>query len=721
MEDSFEGVDISRMGMNVSRQVDLAENEYLKRFVGKDHVPAYNDEFWNGFLQYHISLPTNSQEQLALDSRLESLCQSFIAHNLSTGNFGSLINVFLVKVSELLALSDAESTVHIWQAFNAMFIIRSLVKYMIETGSEYQLLQHFEALPIQNQHHKDGDEEGVEQGSEAVAVAVTPGETRTALAKLIDGTKFETFLEALVNIIVVIPVKEFTYHLHLEAVNCLIVLLSVSQFTQQGTDKSTVFRTIYKCQHANTLMSALLHFLSRMTQVPATMFGFGSGGSFVFGIAESLWSILTFARKQPDVLSAHDLPAAFKDHYPLANQSLLLILILTNHYTTKDNPYRVSLFGCADSQGGGADSGKDEPPVTFKIDFSSLYNTLCRIVTIDQTTLLLYLLLHRNQRFYKYVMAQPNLQQLVIPILQTLYNAPDSTSHHIYMSLIVLLILSEDDNFNKSVHEIILKNITWYTERSISEISLGGLLILVVIRTIQYNMLKMRDKYLHTNCLAALANMSGQFRSLHPYVAQRLVSLFETLAKKHARLDQQLRQPASAVAVANGDASTAVAVPITGPNPDDMLQDLSVLEEVLRMVLEILNSCLSHQLVYCPNLVYTLLYKRNVFEAFRSHSAFQDIIQNIDMVVGFFSSRLVRVQDQRGELGVNEVLEVISKGASQWSSDRLRKFPDLKFKYVEEDAPEEFFIPYVWTLVCKAGCVHFSSESIRGVTTEIGC
>ena len=50
------------------------------------------------------------------------------------------------------------------------------------------------------------------------------------------------------------------------------------------------------------------------------------------------------------------------------------------------------------------------------------------------------------------------------------------------------------------------------------------------------------------------------------------------------------------------------------------------------MVLEILNSCLSNQLVYCPNLVYTLLYKRQVFEAFRSHPAFQDIIQNIDMV-----------------------------------------------------------------------------------------
>ncbi|XP_035904438.1 dymeclin [Anopheles stephensi] len=702
------------MGMNVSRQVDLTENEYLQRFVGKTHVPAYDDDFWNNFLQYHINLPTNSQEQLSLDLRLEALCQSFISHNLHTGNFGSLINVFLLKVSELLTLSDTESNVHIWHAFNALFIIRCLVKYMIETGSEYQLLQHFEALPVQAADNDTTPSEPYSAGTSQTAIPMdvrAVEETKAAVAKLVDGTKFETFLEALVNIVVVIPVKEFTYHLNLEAVNCMIILLSVSLFSQQTMEKSTIYRTIYRCQHANTLMSALLHFLSRMSQAPQTMFGFGTGGSFVFGIAESLWSILTFARKQPDILTAHDLPSAFREHYPLANQSLLLILILTNHHATKDNPYRISLFGCSDSQ----DSPKEDP-ATFKIDFSSLYNTLCRIVTIDQATLLLYLLLYRNQRFQKYVMAQQNLQQLVIPILQTLYNAPDSTSHHIYMSLIVLLILSEDDNFNKSVHQIMLKNITWYTERSISEISLGGLLILVVIRTIQYNMLKMRDKYLHTNCLAALANMSGQFQSLHPYVAQRLVSLFETLAKKHARLDQQLKQPNGP----NGEPD--VSIPIGGGlTSEDMLQDLSVLEEVLRMVLEILNSCLSHQLVYCPNLVYTLLYKRNVFEAFRSHSAFQDIIQNIDMVVGFFSSRLQRVQEQRGELGVNEVLEVISKGASQWSSDRLRKFPDLKFKYVEEDAPEEFFIPYVWTLVCKAGCVHFNSETIKGVSAEIVC
>ena len=62
------------------------------------------------------------------------------------------------------------------------------------------------------------------------------------------------------------------------------------------------------------------------------------------------------------------------------------------------------------------------------------------------------------------------------------------------------------------------------------------------------------------------------------------------------------------------------------------LQDLSVLEEVLRMVLEIINSTLTAGLQHNPHLVYSLLYQRGQFAAFRGHPTFQDIIQNIDTV-----------------------------------------------------------------------------------------
>jgi len=44
----------------------------------------------------------------------------------------------------------------------------------------------------------------------------------------------------------------------------------------------------------------------------------------------------------------------------------------------------------------------------------------------------------------------------LVPLLQLLYHAPDGSSHHLnYMALIVILILSEDACFSKSVHEIV--------------------------------------------------------------------------------------------------------------------------------------------------------------------------------------------------------------------------------------------------------------------------
>ncbi|KAJ8311410.1 hypothetical protein KUTeg_010765 [Tegillarca granosa] len=283
---------------------------------------------------------------------------------------------------------------------------------------------------------------------------------------------------------------------------------------------------------------------------------------------------------------------------------------------------------------------------------------------------------------------------LVMPILKILYNAQDRNSHHIYMALIILLILSEDDVFNKSIHECVIKNIPWFKERTITEITLGGLLILVVIRTIQYNMTRMRDKYLHTNCLAALANMSSHFSNLHPYVAQRLVSLFSQLFKKHTKLIEQIRE----AAINEGE-----------QKPEDSDHESEQDYEVIRMVLEIINSCVTNSLHHNPNLIYTLLYRKELFGQFRTHPTFQDIIQNIDTVLSFFSARL---EKDSTNLSPNEVLEIIKEGAVHFRRDKLKKFPDLKFKYVEEESPEEFFIPYIWSLVYHSSNMYFNASRI---------
>lgn len=665
------------MGTAVSRSADFSSNEYLVRFVSREHISS-NDPFWNRFLAFNISPPVTSHEQLSLDSRIEPLFQQILSNNLSSGNVGSLIQVFLIRSSELLASANTENNMFAWQTYNTLFIIRCITKYLVETVSEEQLINHFEA---------QGPETGTKSKHEIVG-------------------KLQSFLDSLIELVVDVPLRDFTYCVHLEAINCLLILLSVTLYSQHRADNSTIYRLVMQGRyaiHAPLLIKTLLQHYMEQKKAPPGLYGNNGGNSIVLGIAAELWSIITFNKKTEG--NDEDSMNNAKIEAPLANQALLLILVLTNHCTTQINPYRQSLFCCSNSQ-----DNVPIPPTKattmFKSDYSTLYTTLCKFVNKDTSTLLLYLLLHRNQSFRNYVMTRSDLELLVVPILKTLYNAPNSNSHHIYMSLIILLILSEDDIFNKTIHETKLKGILWYTERTISEITLGGLLILVVIRTIQYNMLKMRDKYLHTNCLAALANMSGQFRALHPYVSQRLVSLFETLAKKYIKLDQQLSsivaKETTAVNVANGSEE----------NSENLEQDLAVLEEVLRMVLEIFNSCLSNQLVYNPNLVYTLLYKKHIFEPFRNNTAFQDIIHNIDLIIKYYSDLLDRI-NQSHDLDVQEVLKTIENGAKYWPKDKLRKFPDLKFKYVEEDQPEEFFIPYVWSLVCHGSVLHWSSENIK--------
>ena len=94
-------------------------------------------------------------------------------------------------------------------------------------------------------------------------------------------------------------------------------------------------------------------------------------------------------------------------------------------------------------------------------------------------------------------------------------------------------------------------------------------------------------------------------------------------------------------------------------------------------------------------------------------------------VIAYFNSKVEAVQDKKEQtLSVYEVQEIIRQTSMQFPREKLtvrenhvlelcvtlfelkcysffQKFPDLKFKYVEEESPEDFFVPYVWTLAAK--------------------
>ena len=57
--------------------------------------------------------------------------------------------------------------------------------------------------------------------------------------------------------------------------------------------------------------------------------------------------------------------------------------------------------------------------------------------------------------------------------------------------------------------------------------------MVLLLRTAHYNLAKLRDVYLHTNTLAALANLAPHAQDLSSHAAQRLVSLFDMLARRY--------------------------------------------------------------------------------------------------------------------------------------------------------------------------------------------
>ncbi|XP_073965031.1 dymeclin [Choristoneura fumiferana] len=699
------------MGVAISRYAELSTNELLERFVSPDII-CPNDPFWNQMLSFNITPPSSAEEQLIFDSSTESLLQQFLANNGDTGNLGSLLQVFITRATELLASPTSDNVMLAWQTFNALFVIRAVLKYLVEMVPECEVCRHLDIQVARAPPAADDtsvDESQATQSKQTDTQRVFSAESRV-----------EMLIDALIGLIIDVPVTDNTYYLHLECINTLLVLMSVYMFAgvhgqTRMMETSIIYRALFQGRygmHAPLLVKTLVNHISSMLAAPPDMFGTGgAGGSILVNLASGFWNLLTLnPASRPHIYSQpsadrHELSERLRRWHPLANQACLLLLALANHCAT--SRYRRALLHATDAANTSTATPQKEeagsemaPP---RIDMAALHKALCATAGCEHSTLLLYLLLHSCKAYKRYVTNDPHIENLVVPILQVLYNAPDNNSHHIYMSLIVLLILTEDDALIKNVHLIILKNIPWYTERTISEVSLGGLMVLVLVRALQYNMARVRDKYLHTNCLAAIANMSCEFRNLHPYVAQRLVSLFETLSKRRARLCNEIE---------GGDINNLELPHHAEEKTEEIVEHIQVLDEVLRMLLEIINSCLTHQLVNNLNMVYALLHKRQLFKNDQ-----YAITQNIEMVIGYFSSRLQRVQGAAAaDLSVSEVLQCIKRGAEQWSSDRLKKFPDLKFRYVEEERPEEFFTPYVWGLVGGCGAVYFSSECARAAT-----
>ncbi|KAG8636750.1 hypothetical protein MANES_15G033000v8 [Manihot esculenta] len=262
--------------------------------------------------------------------------------------------------------------------------------------------------------------------------------------------------------------------------------------------------------------------------------------------------------------------------------------------------------------------GKTHNGWLVRLPFASLFDTLGMCLCDETRVLLLHTLMHGNSDCLEYVLVRTDMDILLMPIPETIYSTSKRTLNHIYISLIILIILSQDSSFNASIHKMT---------------SLGSLMVIILIRIMKYNLSKLRDLYLHSTCLATLANVAPHVHCLSAYASQRLS------AELHIYIDS------------------------------------------LRIVLEILNAILAYALP-C-NL------RQEVFQPFKNHPRFNELTENICMVLDFFNSR-IDGHAEDGEWSVEKVLQLMILFG--------RMLTQLHFSYEEETHPEEFFTPYIWRL-----------------------
>ncbi|KMZ75914.1 hypothetical protein ZOSMA_109G00040 [Zostera marina] len=680
--------------------------EYLiSTFVGDQSYPVKSD-FWQKLLEFPLFTLHWSQ------NKVTKACEVFAQNNIRTGHMAKIL-IHLVWSLEAISKNGSSSSIEslYTKSFNATHMSSIFLKYLIENTKT----NRFEEL----------------------CLSLHDNEMTNFLPKV--GNFGSFIMHGILSFICSTEVSPHSCLLHHELLNFIIVAMSTQLRLGPIPELNDMHPFIDAVMDqdddlvCSVVRRLLLNYITR-PHVPI------NGSSY----------LLLSDNKQPGVLQRVGTAAAslvlfpyYTFNYlvsssgenlrsPLVDKSLLILLILV-HYRKcvstyplenniiengdsdlylKDNlqffnnPYRKAFENARDVEFDRLDverNGHSGSLVNIvRLPYASLFDNLGLSLGDETSILLLYSLVHGNSDFLEYVLVRTDIDTLLMPILETLYNASKRKPNQIYMLLIILLILSQDSSFNASIHNLVVPSIPWYQERLLTNTSLGSLMVIILIRTVKYNLSKLRDVYLHTNCLATLANMAPHVHRLSAYASQRLISLFDMISRKYTKLAERLNDKVENCKNDQAEYDKMV---------EDTSTELHLYTDFLRIVLETINLILTYALPRNPEVVYAIMHRQEVFQPFKNHPRFNELLENIYTVLDFFNTRM-DTQQIDGGWSVDKVLEVIIINCRSWHGEGMKMFTQLRFTYEEENHSEEFFIPYIWQLVMSHSGFTFDAGAI---------
>eukprot|EP01060_Flectonema_neradi_P034799 TRINITY_DN6223_c0_g1_i1.p1 TRINITY_DN6223_c0_g1~~TRINITY_DN6223_c0_g1_i1.p1 ORF type:complete len:647 (+),score=109.30 TRINITY_DN6223_c0_g1_i1:45-1985(+) len=439
------------------------------------------------------------------------------------------------------------------------------------------------------------------------------------------------------------------------AVSCLTVLYSYPLYFASDQQEPHFFAS-YLVNHkdAESLVSSLLSFVSKADYSSVDIRKSSGQGNLLPTIIPTRERVRSWIRYASTLIagSGGDTSVAISSSEltcHLGRRSALLLSILVH----RNDPKSVFISTIRDEI------------ETSQCAISILCDALSRPKALHNpdSVLLLFTMLTENPHMREHLIALPDLSRLLIPIMEQLHDLeglweiPSSLS----VLLSVLLILSQYPSFHACHENAVLQSVPWYTDRMVSNISVGSLLVVLLVRVIKYNVANAKDMYITRLSLSVISNMGSMLTNMHEYTAQRLIQLTLFLAKK-----------------SKVDPSYA---------------------ELLKNSLHCIFCSLTNNVESNIQIVYELLHHKHVWEEAMSgfdasEYGFDMQLSGIERCIEYFSD-YIDTYAQEGFSSVDGTTKKLLKACQGW--DPSVPAPDDQYIF-EYSSDQAFFVPYSWAL-----------------------
>ena len=300
---------------------------------------------------------------------------------------------------------------------------------------------------------------------------------------------------------------------------------------------------------------------------------------------------------------------------------------------------------------------------------------------------ILHTLVSSSPSFRVCVDVRSDVEMLMEPLAHAL--AGPLRTRSAYLALGTLIILSASKGWTRTLFSTYLAALpVWMTgsHSNSGVLSMGSVLVTVVVDRV-VNMLgaKAKDLYEASLGLSVLYNLALGASGIQPHPSERVLILFELLAKKHKLLVR-------AESADPGDVATHT--------------------DLLYVMSEIVSAWLS-SLHMNPCFVYVLLRRTELFANLGKDERFASLLHNVGVVQEYFASVLA---DAAKLSTVEEVMAVITDALWGWTGSDLHHLPQAVFSYTPASDLQTqalTIFPHVWYVVVLRSPLPFDRPHLR--------